>query len=198
MRLEGEVAIVTGGSQGIGRGITELFGREGAKVVFADINEEVGQQTVRDFDQQGIQAFFKKTDVSNEESVINLVDYVVEEFGKLDILVNNAGITYRKAVHETTLDEWKKLIDINLTGAFLCSKYAIPEMQKRNYGSIINMASTHANTTITRLAAYATAKGGLTALTRQMALDYGKNQIRVNAVAPGSVESPMLQKLMRT
>lgn len=194
MRLYNKVAIITGGSQGIGQGVAELFAEEGAKVVIADIDVEVGENTVKAFMDKNLDARFHKTDVSNEDDVKNLIDYTINEFGKLDILVNNAGINFRKAVHETSLEEWNHLMGINLTGPFLCSKYAIPELQKESTSSIINMASWHAETTITRLAAYASAKGGLTALTRQMALDYGQHQIRVNAVGPGSVDTPLLQR----
>lgn len=194
MRLKNKVAIVTGGSNGIGQGVAELFAHEGAKIVIADIDSEAGKNTVKSFNDKGLDVLFYKTDVSNEADVKNLIDYTVNEYGKLDVLVNNAGINFRKSVHDTSLEEWNNLMGINLTGPFLCSKYAIPEMQKQDTSSIINMVSWHAETTITRLAAYASAKGGLTALTRQMALDYGKDQIRVNAVGPGSVDTPLLQQ----
>lgn len=194
MRLENKVAVVTGGGQGIGRGVVKVFAEEGAKVVIADIDAEAGESTMQNFKDQHHDVRFYQTDVSNEEDVKNLIDYTIGEFGQLDILVNNAAINIRKAVHETTLEEWDNLMGINLTGPFLCSKHAIPEMQKQDTSSIINMVSWHAETTITRLAAYASAKGGLTALTRQMALDYGQHQIRVNAVGPSSVDTPLLQK----
>lgn len=193
MRLENKVAIITGGSQGIGRGVAEVFAQEGAKVVIADIDSDAGIQTLNDLKDKDLNIQFHKTDVSDETDVKNLIEFTIKEYGQLDILVNNAGINIRKSVHDTTLEEWNNLMSINLTGPFLCSKYAIPEMKKQDTASIINMASWHADTTITRLAAYASAKGGLTALTRQMALDYGKDQIRVNAVSPSSVDTPLLQ-----
>lgn len=194
MRLKNKVAIITGASQGIGKGIAETFGTEGAKIVIADIDEELGSQTVNEFNNKGIQSIFQQTDVGDEASVIELMKRTSEEFGKIDILVNNAGISIRKAVHETSIEEWQKLINTNLTGAFLCSKHVIPEMKKQESASIINMSSWHAEKTITRFAAYATAKGGLAALTRQMALDYGKDQIRVNAVGPGMVDTPSIHQ----
>lgn len=194
MRLKNKVAVVTGGGQGIGRGVVKVFAEEGAKVVIADIDAEAGESTLHDFTDQHPDIRFYQTDVSKEEDVKNLIEFTIEEFGQLDILVNNAAVNFRKAVHETTLEEWNNLMGINLTGPFLCSKYAIPKMQKQDTSSIINMVSWHAETTITRLAAYASAKGGLTALTRQMALDYGQHQIRVNAVGPSSVDTPLLQK----
>ncbi|SDI45904.1 SDR family NAD(P)-dependent oxidoreductase [Natribacillus halophilus] len=194
MRLKDKVAIVTGGSQGIGQGIAETFANEGAKVVVADVNEEAGRETVQALQNNEAEAFFQPTDVSDETSVMSLMKTAVEKYGGVDILVNNAAINFRKPVHETSLEEWNKLLGINLTGPFLCSKYALPELQNRGGGSIINIASWHAEKTITRLAAYASAKGGLTALTRQMALDYGADQIRVNAVGPSTVDTPLLQK----
>lgn len=194
LRLENKVAIITGGSNGIGKGVAEVFLKEGAVVVIADVDQDEGLKIVGSLNPEGDKIYFLKTDVSSEESVKQLMHYVSETFGGLDILVNNAAINYRKSVHETSLEEWNQLMGINLTGPFLCSKYAIPVMQKRDTSSIINMVSWHAETTITRLAAYASAKGGLTALTRQMALDYGKDQIRVNAVGPSTVETPMLKK----
>ncbi|CAM4196771.1 SDR family NAD(P)-dependent oxidoreductase [Lacicoccus alkaliphilus] len=194
MRLRNKVAIVTGGSQGIGRGIVKMFAEEGATVVIADINSETGDLTETELQEENLQVTFHRTDVGNEDDVKELIRFTAGRFGSVDVLVNNAAVNYRKAVHETSLDEWNSLMDVNLTGAFLCSKYAIPEMQKQDGASIINIISWHAETTITRLAAYASAKGGLAALTRQMALDYGKDQIRVNAVGPSTVDTPMLQK----
>ncbi|QDI91794.1 SDR family oxidoreductase [Salicibibacter halophilus] len=194
MRLKDKVAIVTGGGQGIGKGIAETFGKEGAKVVVAEVDEETGRETVQQLQNNQTDAFLQPTDVSDDASVMDLMKTVVDKYGGIDILVNNAAINFRKPVHETSLEEWNQLLGINLTGPFLCSKYVLPEMQKRGGGSIINIASWHAEKTIPRLAAYATAKGGLTALTRQMALDYGADQIRVNAVGPSTVDTPLLQK----
>ncbi len=194
MRLKDKVAIVTGGSRGIGRGIVKLFAEEGAKVVIADINSETGELAETEFKNENLQVAFHRTDVGNEGDVMDLIKFTAGRFGGVDILINNAAVNYRKSVTETTLEEWNSLMNVNLTGAFLCSKYAIPEMRKRGGGSIVNIVSWHAETTITRLAAYAGAKGGLTALTRQMALDYGRDQIRVNAVGPSTVDTPMLQK----
>src|SRR5690625_4562498 len=194
MRLKDKVAIITGGSQGIGRGIVKVFAEEGAKVVIADINSETGELAETEFQNENLQVAFHRTDVGDEDDVKDLIKFTAGKFGGVDILVNNAAVNYRKSVLETSLEEWNSLMNVNLTGAFLGSNYAIPEMQKRGGGSIINIVSWHAETTITRLAAYAAAKGGLTALTRQMALDYGRDQIRVNAVGPSTVETPMLQK----
>lgn len=140
----------------------------------------------------GIEGIFVKTDVSNEQDVKDMIQAGVQEFGGIDILINNAAISLRKSVLETTLEEWQKVLNINLTGSFLCSKNSIPEMEKRGGGSMVNISSFHADSTITRIAAYAASKGGMTALTRQMALDCGPLNIRVNAVSPGIIESGQL------
>lgn len=173
MRLQNKVAIITGASQGIGEGITRTFAREGARVIVADVNKELGEQLVRELTEATIEAHFVEADVSNEDHVRSLIAKTVETYGGVDILVNNAAVTVRKSVEDTSLEEWQQILGVNLTGAFLCSKYAIPEMKKRGGGAIVNIASWHAEKTITRLAAYAASKGGLTALTRQMSLDLG-------------------------
>ncbi|MEK4566705.1 SDR family oxidoreductase [Alkalihalobacillus sp. FSL R5-0424] len=194
MRLQNKVAIITGASQGIGEGITRTFAREGARVIVADVNKELGEQLVRELTEATIEAHFVEADVSNEDHVRSLIAKTVETYGGVDILVNNAAVTVRKSVEDTSLEEWQQILGVNLTGAFLCSKYAIPEMKKRGGGAIVNIASWHAEKTITRLAAYAASKGGLTALTRQMSLDLGPHNIRVNAVCPSTVDTPLLEK----
>ncbi|MGG3574648.1 glucose 1-dehydrogenase [Bacillus gobiensis] len=194
MRLKEKVAIVTGGGQGIGAGIAEIFGKEGAKIVLADVNEETGRQKTDELKTAGVEAIFVKTDVSDENQVQDLIQTAIEEFGGIDILINNAAVTVRKSAVDTTYAEWQKVIGVNLTGAFLCSKYSIPEIEKRGGGAIVNIASWHAEKTITRLAAYSASKGGLTALTRQMALDCGPLNIRVNAVCPSTVDTPLLRQ----
>jgi len=191
MRLKDKVAIVTGAGQGIGEEIVKTFGREGAKIVIAEINEETGPKVAEELNSSGIEAIFVKTDVSDEQNVKEMVRAAVEQFGGIDILVNNAAIAVRKSAIDTSLEEWQRVINVNLTGPFLCSKYALPEIIERGGGSIINIGSWHAVKTITRFASYPAAKGGLLALTRQMALDYGRNQVRVNAVCPSMVDTPL-------
>ncbi|EKN64269.1 3-ketoacyl-(acyl-carrier-protein) reductase [Neobacillus bataviensis LMG 21833] len=197
MRLKDKVSIITGGSQGIGEAIARKAGEHGAKVVIADINEETGEKALDCLKSDGIDAVFVKADVSREQDVIHLMDQAIQQFGGIDVLVNNAAATMRKSVVETTLEEWNRVMNVNLTGTFLCSKYAIPEIEKRGGGAIVNIASWHAYRTITRLAAYAASKGGMTALTRQMALDCGKMNIRVNAVCPSTVDTPMLYETFK-
>jgi len=197
VRLNDKVSVITGASQGIGYAVAKMFGNEGSKIVIADLNEESGLEAEKALQESGIDALFVKTDVSNEDNVINLINKTVERFNKIDILVNNAATTIRKSAVDTSLEEWNKVLGVNLTGAFLCSKYAVKEMQKQNSGAIVNVASWHADKTITRFAAYAASKGGMTALTRQMALDCGANNIRVNAVLPSTVDTPMLYETMQ-
>src|SRR5699024_1177473 len=184
MRLKNKISVITGGNQGIGEQIAHTFGQNGSKIVIADINEETGKKAVEKLEENGIDVLFVKTDVSKEDSVINLINTTVNHFGGLDILINNAAATIRKSAEDTSFEEWQKILGVNLNGTFLCSKYAVPEMRKRGSGAIVNIASWHADKTITRFAAYASSKGGMTALTRQMALDCGKDSIRVNAVLP--------------
>ncbi|ASN06520.1 3-ketoacyl-ACP reductase [Virgibacillus necropolis] len=191
MRLKDKVAIVTGSGQGIGEEIAKTFGREGAKIVIAEINEETGSKVSDDLMSSGVEAVFVKTDVSDEQSVKEMVQVAVKHFDGIDILVNNAAIAVRKSVVDTSLEEWQKVIGVNLTGPFLCSKYTLPEITKRGGGSVINIGSWHADKTITRFASYPAAKGGLLALTRQMALDEGPHKIRVNAVCPSMVDTPL-------
>ncbi|WP_342510941.1 glucose 1-dehydrogenase [Sporosarcina sp. FSL K6-1522] len=197
MRLKDKVSVITGGSRGIGEAIAKMFGKEGAKIVIADVNEETGNAALEGLKKDGIDAIFVKTDVSSEESVIHLMNEAVNAFGSVDVLVNNAAVSIRKSAEDTSLEEWQKVLGVNLTGAFLCSKYAVPEMRKRERGAIVNVASWHADKTITRFAAYAASKGGMTALTRQMSLDCGKDNIRVNAVLPSTVDTPMLYETMQ-
>ena len=199
MRLKGKVSIVTGGSQGIGEYVARRLGQHGSNIVIADINEEAGVVAIEKLrSEHGIDAIFIRTDVGEEESVQNMIQKTVKQYGGIDALVNNAGLSVRKSVMETSLAEWQKLMHVNLQGTFLCSKYTIPEIAKRGGGSIVNIASLHAYKTITRLAAYAASKGAITALTRQMALDCGQYNIRVNAVCPGSIDTPMLHNLFST
>lgn len=195
MRLKDKVTIVTGAAQGIGEYVAKKLGEHGSKIVIADVNEETGAQALRGLKDEGIDAIFVKTDVGNEDSVKEMIKTAVDQYGGIDSLVNNAGISLRKSVVDTSLEEWQKVMYVNLQGTFLCSKYAIPEIAKRGGGSIVNMASWHAYKTITRLAAYAASKGAITSLTRQMALDCGPLKIRVNAVCPGTIDTPMLHNL---
>ncbi len=194
MRLEDKVAIVTGAAKGIGCGIASVFSKEGAKVVVADWDQEAGEKTANEIGQSGGDAIFVKTDVSNEEQVKNLVQKTLDKYGRIDLLVNNAGIGVYKSVLDATSEDWDKCLAVNLKGVFLCSKYTIPHMQKVGKGAIVNISSVHSWATVNGVAPYAASKGGITALTRNMAIDYGPD-IRVNAIAPGWVLTPLIQSI---
>ncbi|MCG2574834.1 SDR family oxidoreductase [Acinetobacter sp. ME22] len=194
MRLENKIALVTGAGAGIGEATAHLFAQQGAKVVVADCNFDNAARVAAAI---GENAFAVAADVAKAEDVKAMVQASVEHFGGLDILVNNAGFGCLGTV--TTLEEdlWDSVIDVNLKGVFLCSKYAIPELIKRGGGSIVNLASTISVVGIPDRAAYVAAKGGVAALTRAMALDHANEGIRVNSVAPGVINSSYYDKIFQ-
>ncbi len=197
MKLKDKVAIVTGGSKGIGWGVATIFAQEGAKVVVVARNVQEGELTVEEIRQKGGNAIFVRCDVSNEEDVKKMVQTTLEVYGQIDILVNNAGVGVYKSVLETTSEEWDRCLAIDLKGAFLCSKYVIPHMQAVSKGAIVNISSVHSHATVQGAAPYAASKGGMTALTRNMAIDYGPT-IRVNTLSPGWVLTPLIKQLFGT
>ena len=184
-QLQGRVAVVTGGCGGIGQAICARFAKEGAKVYAADITDGgMGEE-----DAVG----FHRTDVTSEESVTALMAAVEDSDGKLDVLVNAAGIEIEKTVEETSLEDWNRIFAVNVTGMFLTSKHALPLMRKAGGGSIVNFGSYDGFIADPGLAAYCATKGAVHALTRAMACDHGPENIRVNAVCPGYIDTPMLQ-----
>jgi len=197
MRLKDKVAVVTGAAMGIGKGIAQVFSREGARVVIVDVNEDAGQRTADEIERSGRDAFFIQADVANEEQVKTMADAAVERYGTVNVLVNNAGIGVYKSVLGTSSQEWDRCLNVNLKGVFLCSKYIIPHMQQAGGGVIINIASVHAVATVAATAPYAASKGGVLALTRNMAIDYAKDHIRVNAICPGWVYTPLIEGIFR-
>lgn len=194
MRLENRVAIVTGGSAGIGRATALLFSREGAQVVVGDYDEDAGMETIRSIEKSGGDGLFVPTDVSEPDQVQAMVDKAQQEFDGIDILFNNAGILFMGTVLETDLENWTRVMDINLTGTFLCSRAVLPHMIERGGGSIINMtSSTGAHDAAPNIAAYVASKGGVALLTKCMAIDHAKDKVRVNAIAPGPTDTDMLR-----
>ena len=192
LELADKVAIVTGGSSGIGRAISVLFAKEGAKVVIADVRP--ADEVVTAIRNAGGRVEFIKTDVSNSSQVRRLVDETLRLFGTVDIVCNNAGTELLKPVTETSEDEWNKVIDVNLKGPFLLSKSVLPHMTRKKRGVIVNTASQLGVVGAEGFAAYCASKGGLVLLTKAMALEYAKHGVRVNCICPGAIETPMLDR----
>lgn len=197
MKLKDKVAIVTGGSKGIGWGVATVFSREGAKIAVVARNSQEGEQTVEEIRQNGGKAIFVRCDVSDEDDVKAMAQITLDTYGQIDILVNNAGVGVYKSVLETTSEEWDRCLTIDLKGVFLCSKYVIPHIQAVGKGAIINMSSVHSHATVNGAAPYSASKGGITSLTRNMAIDYGPT-IRVNTISPGWVLTPLIEDLFNS
>lgn len=194
MKLAGKVALVTGGGQGIGLGISRRFAAEGAMVVIAQRTLETAERAAAEITASGGKAVAMRLDVSSPEQVHQVVEEIVSRFGRIDVLVNDAaltghtGITYRPFL-EVPLAEWQRTLDVNLTGVFLCSQEAARHMARQGGGRIINISSVDGQVPEYRCSHYAASKGGLEALTRAMALDLGEHGILVNAIAPGAIRS---------
>lgn len=191
MRLEGRVALVTGAAMGIGKGIALLFAQEGAKVVAVDINAEAGNQTAAEIQAAGGQSIFHRTDVSDEAEVQAAVRAAEEKFGPVDVLANVAGIAHESPAHRLALADWDRIIAVNLTSMFLCAKHVLPAMIAAKHGAIVNITSVQGLFGFPGYPHYAASKGGIISMTRQLAREYAKDGIRVNCIAPGTVETPM-------
>lgn len=196
MKLKGKVAIITGAGSGIGLATAFRFSDEGAIVVVADIKD--AKQVVKEITERGAESLFIQVDVSSEPQVNVLIEKTVNTYGHLDVLVNNAGIELAKKVTATTEAEWDHLMNINLKGVFLCSKTAIPVMQRNKRGVIVNVASEMGLVGGSEIAAYCASKGGVVQLTKAMAIDHAADQVRVNCVCPGPVSTPLLEAIIDT
>lgn len=195
--LQNKVVIVTGGASGIGRAGSILFARNGAKIIVADVDEKGGRDVVDQIRSEGFEAISVRTDVSIVVDAETCVRLAVKRFGKLDGLFSNAGVNPTGTVVDTTEDLWSRVIDANLKGLYLMSKFAIPEMRVSGGGSIVATASVDGVLAIYNEAAYIASKGGIIALTKSMALDFAKNRIRANCILPGAIRTPLLEKFMK-
>lgn len=195
--LANKIAIITGGASGIGRATAVLFAQEGAAVAIVDINAEQGQSAVAEIEAAGGKAIFIPCNVTNAEDCRAAVEKTVTTFGGLHILFNNAGIIRRADVIGTTEEEWDRVMAVNVKSIFLMSKYAIPRMAQGGGGSIINTSSGWGLKGGGNAVSYCASKGAVTNMTRAMAIDHGKQNIRVNAVCPGDTDTPMLRNEAR-
>jgi NAD(P)-dependent dehydrogenase (short-subunit alcohol dehydrogenase family) len=196
-RLAGKVAVVTGGARGIGRAIVEKLAQEGARVSFLDLDEAGGAATARELGGHGRGVSFTRADVTREGEVAAAIEEVIRRDDGLDVLVNNAGVnTYFDATAMTEA-EWDAVFAVDLKGAWLCCKQALPAMKRAGGGSIVNIASIHAMLTMAGMFPYAAAKAGLVGLTRSLALDYAPVNIRVNAVLPGWTRTRLVEEWFR-
>ena len=194
MRLKNKVCLVTGGGSGIGRATCELFAAEGALLSVVDKNRQAAQETAERCGRDDVLAL--EADVSRSADVGRMIDETVARFGRLDVLVNNAGYGIPGSVVETTEEDWDALMAVNLNGVFFGCKYAIPIMARQGGGVIVNTASVVANVGIADRAAYCASKGAVAALTRAMAIDHVGQNIRVNAIAPGTIRSPYFDEIL--
>lgn len=192
MKLIGKVAVVTGGASGIGEYTARAMVNEGAKVVIADMNDELGIKIVQELNGNAI---YVHANVTDEADVEKMIDTAISKFGKVDILVNNAGIGSLSPTADLSFGDWRNVIAVNLDGVFLVAKHAIKVMQKNGGGSIVNIASILGHVGQAQTAAYTASKGGVVNFTRALAVEYAKENIRVNAVCPGYIDTPLLDQL---
>ena len=196
MRFKDKVVVVTGAGSGIGEGIAEEFGKEGAIVAIAEINSVNGRKVEEKLKAQGIQAAFFHVDISDENSVLSAVQQIHDQFGRIDVLINNAGVSLWRNILDTTTAEWDKIMGVNLKGLFLMSKHCASYIKLSDVRSIVNISSVHANLTLAGVDAYVASKGGILSLTRSMALSLRELKIRVNGICPGYIETPMTTNVL--
>lgn len=196
-RVEGKIAVVTGGADGIGHAISEALAREGAHVFVSDVADDRGSAFVETLRRAGGKADYVHCDVAEDADIAALVANAVDKTGRIDVLVNNAAIAIGGIpIYEMTDEQWHRLIAVNLTSVFRGCKYALPHMIRQKSGSIINMASAQGHIGLDGWTAYAGAKGAVMSMTRQMAVEFGPHNVRINSISPGTINTPMNEKVI--
>jgi glucose 1-dehydrogenase len=190
MRFTRKVCLVTGAGSGIGKATALQFGREGAQVVVIDLNEEHGTQTMKEITEAGGQAVFARCDVGDSKQVQTAIKFAVDKWGRVDIVVNDAAMMTFKPVVDLSEEDWDKVMDVNVRSVFLFCKYAVPHMPAG--GAIVNISSVHAHETTRNVVPYASSKGAMEAFTRGFSEEIAARKLRINCVAPGAVDTPML------
>ncbi len=191
--LSGQVALITGAGSGVGRATAALFAKEGAKVVVVDLDQAAGEKTVAQIHIDGGTALFQQADVAKSADAQRMVQQTIDTYGRLDILHNNAGVVAVKFLEDMSEEEWDWLMGVNLKAIFLAIKYAVPHMKALGSGCIINTGSTSSFEGQYMTPAYCASKGGVVQLSKTLALDYAQHKIRVNAVCPGTVDTPLVR-----
>ena len=194
MRLKNKVAVITGTASGIGRGAAIVLAREGARVAGGDIDVKGGNLTAEEIRKSGGQSIFVETDVTQSDQVKNLVAQAVEAYGGVDVLFSNVGVVIGNAIVDVSEQEWDQVMNVNLKSMYLACKYCIPEMQKRGKGSIVLTSSANGILAEPCLATYCATKGAIIGMTRSVATDYGKDNIRVNCICPTYTRTPLVEK----